>query len=82
MTTLHLTLPNSIQRHLQEMADLAGVPVDQFVLSAVTEKISALTAEAYLRGRAARANPAIMQEILHRVPDRPPLEYDQDALSN
>lgn len=27
MTTLNLTLPNSIQRHLQEMADLEGVPV-------------------------------------------------------
>ncbi len=49
MTTLNLTLPNSIQRHLQEMADLDGVPVNQFVMSAVVEKISALTAETYLR---------------------------------
>lgn len=40
MTTLNLTLPNSIQRHLQEMADLEGVPVNQFVMSAVVEKRS------------------------------------------
>ena len=45
MTTLNPTLPNSLQRHLQEMADLDGVPVEQFVMSAVAEKISALTAE-------------------------------------
>ena len=34
MTTLNLTLPNSLQRHLQEMADLEGVPIDQFITSA------------------------------------------------
>ena len=56
MTTLSVTLPNSIQRHLQEMADLDGVPVHQFVASAVAEKISALTAEQYLKGRTDRAD--------------------------
>jgi len=44
MTTLSVKLPNSIQRHLQEMADLEGVPVEQFVANAVSEKISVLTA--------------------------------------
>ena len=48
MTTLNLTLPNSIQRHLQEIADLDGVPVDQFVTSAVAEKISALILLCYI----------------------------------
>ena len=77
MTTLNLTLPNSIQRHLQEMADLEGVPVNQFVMSAVVEKISALTAEAYLRTRASRADPAAFRAILDKVPQRPPLAGDE-----
>ncbi len=77
MTTLNLTLPTSIQRHLQEMADLDGVPVDQFVMSAVTEKISALTAETYLRARASRADPAAFRGILDRVPQRAPLAGDE-----
>ena len=77
MSTLSLNLPNSIQRHNQEMADLDGVAVDQFVLSAVTEKISALTAEAYLRKRADRANPAAFQAILNKVPRRAPLAGDE-----
>ncbi len=76
MTTLNLTLPNSIQRHLQEMADLEGVPVNQFVMSAVVEKISALTAEAYLRTRASRADPDAFRAILDKVPPRPPLAGD------
>ena len=70
MTTLHLTLPNSIQRHLQEMADMEGVPIDQFVMSAVAEKISALTAETYLRARAERADPEAFRAILGKVPHR------------
>ncbi|MBN8449138.1 MAG: toxin-antitoxin system HicB family antitoxin [Candidatus Accumulibacter sp.] len=74
MTTLNLTLPNSIQRHLQEMADLEGVPIDQFITSAVAEKkISALTAETYLQTRADRADPAAFQAILDQVPQRTPL---------
>lgn len=77
MTTLNLTLPNSIQRHLQEMADLEGVPVDQFVMSAVAEKISALTAETYLRTRADRADPAALRAILDKVPQRAPLAGDE-----
>lgn len=77
MTTLNLTLPNSIQRHLQEMADLEGVPIDQFITSAVAEKISALTAETYLQARADRADPAAFQAILDQVPQRAPLTGDE-----
>jgi uncharacterized protein (DUF1778 family) len=77
MTTLNLTLPNSIQRHLQEMADLEGVPIDQFITSAVAEKISALTAETYLQTRADRADPAAFQAILDQVPQRVPLTGDE-----
>ena len=76
MTTLNLTIPNSIQRHLQEMADLDGVPVEQFVMSAVAEKISALTAESYLCTRANRANAAAFRAILEKVPLRAPLVDD------
>lgn len=77
MTTLHLTLPNSIQRHLQEMADKEGVPIDQFVLTAVAEKISALTAETYLRARADRADPDAFRAILDKVPQRTPTAGDE-----
>lgn len=77
MTTLNLTLPKSVQRHLQEMADMEGVPVDQFVTSAVVEKISALTAEAYLRTRANRADPEALRAVLDRVPQRLPLAGDE-----
>lgn len=77
MTTLNLSLPDSIQRHLQEMADIDGVSVDQFVMTAVTEKISALTAETYLRTRAARADPEAFRAIMDKVPLRMPIAGDE-----
>ena len=77
MTTLHLNLPNSIQRYLQEMADLEGVPIDQFVASAVAEKISALTAESHLRARADRADLPAFQAILDKAPHRAPAAGDE-----
>jgi cob(I)alamin adenosyltransferase len=77
MTTLSVTLPNSIHRHIQEMADMDGVPINQFVLSAVTEKISALTAARYLDKRADRADPGALQAVLNKVPQRTPLAGDE-----
>jgi len=77
MTTLSLTLPSPVQRHIQEIADKDGVPVTQFILSAVTEKISAMTAETYLRERAQRASPASFQVILDKVPHRAPIPGDE-----
>ena len=77
MSTLNLTLPDSIHRHLQEMADMDGVAVDQFVMSAVTEKISALTAADYLRTRAGNANSTAFRAILDKVPQRPQVTGDE-----
>lgn len=77
MASITLKLPQSIQRHLQEMAAQDGVAVDQFVASAVTEKIAAITAETYLRQRAKRADPAALAAVLDKVPVRAPVAGDE-----
>lgn len=77
MASITLKLPQSIQRHLQEMAAQDGVAVDQFVASAVTEKIAAITAETYLRQRAERADPAALAAVLDKVPVRAPVAGDE-----
>ena len=77
MSHLSLSLPSSIQRHLHQLAAADGVPVEQFVASVVTEKVSALLAADYLRQRAARADPAAMRAVLDKVPRRPPLSGDE-----
>ena len=59
MSALNLRLLDSIHRHIKEVAKKEGVSINQFISTAVTEKISAIMTEDYLKGRAARAKKMI-----------------------
>ena len=56
MSALSLRLPNSIHRHIKEIASQEGVSINQFISSAVSEKISAISTENFLLKRAKQAN--------------------------
>ena len=45
MSALSLRLPDSIHRHIKEIARKEGVSINQFIATAVTEKVSALMTE-------------------------------------
>ena len=77
MSSLSLRLPNSIHRHIEEIASQEGVSVDQFISSAVAEKISAISTEDYLTERASRANKGEFKKILDNVPSKTPLVGDE-----
>jgi uncharacterized protein (DUF1778 family) len=77
MSALSLRLPNSIHRHIKEIASQEGVSINQFISSAVSEKISAITTENYLVQRAKRANKNKFTNILNAVPERKPIEGDE-----
>ncbi|KHE92112.1 MAG: type II toxin-antitoxin system HicB family antitoxin [Candidatus Scalindua rubra] len=77
MSALSLRLPDSIHRHIKEVAKKEGVSINQFISSAVSEKISALLTEDYLKERAGRARKKDLKQILDKVPDRKPLPGDE-----
>ena len=77
MSALSLRLPNSIHKHIKEIARHEGVSINQFITSAVAEKISAIMTEDYLNERANRANRADLTRILDKVPHRKPLPGDE-----
>lgn len=77
MSALSLRLPDSIHRHIKEIARKEGVSINQFISSAVAEKISAILTEDYLGRRAKRAKKSDLRRILDRVPDRKPLHGDE-----
>ena len=79
MSTLSVRLPNSLHRHLRELALREGVSMNQLISSAVGEKLAALMTEEYL-GRAARGSRRAYDAVLRRVPEVAPQE--QDELSN
>lgn len=77
MSTLNVQLPNSLHTHLQELAKREGVSVEQFISTAVAEKMAALMTETYLAERAKRGSRAKYDEALAQVPDVEPEEYDK-----
>ena len=77
MSALNLRLPDSIHRHIREIANQDGVSINLFITSAVSEKISALTTEDYIAGRAKQAGSGYFKKVLGRVSKRKPLPGDQ-----
>lgn len=77
MSALNLRLPNSIHRHVREVAKREGVSINQFISSAVSEKISAIMTEEYLEQRGRGAREGALERVLDKVPDRQPLAGDE-----
>lgn len=77
MSVLSLRLPDSLHRQVKELASRDGISINQFVATAVAEKMSALMTEDYLRERAARGSRAQYDTALAQVPDVEPDERDR-----
>lgn len=77
MTTVQFQLPDSLQRQMRTLAASDGVSVDQFIATAVAEKIAAMMTESYLEERAKRGSRAKYDAALAMVPDVEPEPYDR-----
>ena len=77
MGALSLRLPESIHRHIRDIAKAEGVSINQLISSAITEKISAIMTEEYLQKRADRANIKDMEAVLNKVSKREPMKGDE-----
>ena len=77
MSALNLRLPDSVHRHIRKIAKDDGVSINLFITSAVSEKISALTTEDYIKERASKARKGSFSNVLDQVPERKPLPGDE-----
>ena len=77
MSTISVSLPESLHRTARELAAKDNVSVDQFIAVALAEKISALMTEDYLAQRAAKGSRERFQAALSRVPDVEADEHDK-----
>ncbi|HZG43962.1 MAG TPA: DUF6290 family protein [Longimicrobium sp.] len=77
MSTLSLRLPDSLHKAVKELASREGISINQFVATAVAEKMSALMTEEYLQERARRGSRERYEAALAEVPDVEPEEYDR-----
>lgn len=77
MTTLSIRVPDSLHRAIKELAAQDGYSMNQFLITAAAEKLSALETVDYLRVRAKRANLDDFDRLLSRVPDTEPDAGDE-----
>ncbi len=77
MSILSLRLPESLHQRVSELATKESISINQFITTAVAEKMAALLTEEYLEERVRRADPAASDRILARVPDVPPVPGDE-----
>lgn len=77
MTTLSIRVPDSLHRAIKELASKDGYSMNQFLITAAAEKLSALETVDYLRERAKRANLKDFDVLLSSVPDTDPDKGDE-----
>ncbi len=78
MTTLSVRLPDSLHKLAKDLAGQDQISMNQFIASAVAEKISALATESYLQERAQRGTAERFQRALAAVPDVAAEEFEPD----
>lgn len=77
MSTLSLRLPDSLHKQVRELAQQDGISINQFISTAVAEKLAALMTEDYLEKRARRGSREKLLAVLAKVPDAPPEPGDE-----
>ena len=77
MSTISVRLPDSLHRMAKTIAAEDHVSMNQFIASAVAEKVAALTTESYLKERAERASAEKFRAAMAAVPASPPEEVDR-----
>ncbi|MFY8139802.1 MAG: hypothetical protein ACOVMO_03720 [Caulobacter sp.] len=77
-TSYPLKLPNSVKVAAQRLAREDGVSLNQWISSAVAEKVGAVeTSAAFLKHRAGDATPADLLWFLDNAADEPPVAGDE-----
>ena len=68
MSVLSVRLPESLHKMAKDVAGEDKVSLNQFIATAVAEKVAALTTEKYLESRALRGSRKAFDQALSKVP--------------
>jgi len=77
MSTLHLTLPQSMQEQVEALSQKEGISINEFITLAVAEKLATLATADYLAERAKRGSREKLLAVLAKAPDVEPEDYDK-----
>ena len=72
MTTLSLKISDSIHKQIKSLTERDHISMNQFISSALSEKISAYMTEEYIAKKAKRVDKEKFHAALSKVPDISP----------
>lgn len=76
-STLTLRLPKSLHGRIKDLAKSDGISINQFLVTAAAEKMSALLTQNYLEEEAAKGQQKDFEKVLKAVPHIEPEPFDQ-----
>ena len=77
MRNLTVRLPDSLHEKLKEMAKADGISINQFMVLAAAEKMSALATEDFLREETKKGSRERLKRTLAKAPDVDPEDHDR-----
>lgn len=77
MSKLTVRLPESLHSKIKELAKAEGISINQFLVVAAAEKMSALLTEDFLENEAKQGQRKDFESFLKKVPDVEPEAYDR-----
>jgi predicted DNA-binding ribbon-helix-helix protein len=80
MSTVSLRLPNFLHKEVKDIAKEEGISVNQFITTALAEKMSALRTQEYLEQRAARGSREKFERALSKIGSNHPLDKNDVAI--
>ena len=77
MSTISLRLPESLHKSVRDLAEQENISINQFIATALAEKIAALLTDEYLKERAKQGSRRRFEKALSKVKNIKPEESDR-----
>lgn len=77
MTNLNVPIPDSLYKQVEALAVKENVSIEQLVAIALSAQVSAWMTKDYIEEKAKRGSWDKFQQVLNKVPDIEPEDYDK-----
>ena len=77
MSTISVRIPDSLYEFIKKTVQRENISINQFIVSALGEKISSWQTESYLKNRAKNADKNQFRKALSQISDREPEDFDK-----
>ena len=82
MSTLTISIPDSVRSRIEFFAGKDGVSVEQYVSTVLAQRIAVADADSVVQKRAKQGSPERLLELLAAAPDVQPEPHDRIAPKN